>query len=124
MTNNTQNIHSENSYRLTLATSEGTYYFSPEHIVRLKSSSSYTNIYFTNRKPILASKVLKEFEEELAPFGFLRTHKSHLVNRKYVAHVAPDGNIIMNDDSRAEISRRKKTEVLKLLKTNFPIIAN
>ena len=121
---NTTNMFSENSYRLTLATTEGIYYFSPENIVRMKSRSSYTNIYFTNRKPILASKVLKEFEEELAPFGFLRTHKSHLVNKKHIAHVAHDGNIIMNDDSTAELSRRKKTEVLKLLKTRYTFAAN
>jgi len=106
------------NYRLILATSAGTYYFLPEQIVRMKSSSNYTNIYFTNRKPLLTAKVLKEFESELVPFGFLRTHKSHLVNKKYIAHVASDGNIIMNDDSTAEISRRKKPEVLRLLKRN------
>ena len=105
-------------YRLVLATNMGTFYFSPEQIVRMESCSNYTNIFFTDRKPLLASKVLKEFEEALLPFGFLRTHRSHLVNRKYITRIAPDGNIVMEDLSKAEISRRKKAGILKVLRTS------
>jgi two-component system LytT family response regulator len=118
-TNYMQYAITEKDYRLVLATNTGTFYFSPAQIVRMESCSNYTNIFFTDRKPILASKVLKEFEEALVPFGFLRTHRSHLVNRKYITRIANDGNIVMEDLSKAEISRRKKSEVLKLLRTTF-----
>ncbi|MEP6676417.1 MAG: LytTR family DNA-binding domain-containing protein [Ferruginibacter sp.] len=123
MTNN-NNYNNTNAYRLVLATNDGTYYFSPEQIVRMESSSNYTNIYFTDRKPILASKVLKEFEEALLPFGFLRTHRSHLVNRRYITRIANDGNIVMEDLSKAELSRRRKSEVLKMLRKTFLINQN
>ena len=112
----TQNSTNTTDYRLILATEEGTYYFLPEQIVRMKSSSNYTSIYFTHRKPMLAAKVLKEFEVELMPFGFLRTHKSHLVNKNYIACIAQRGNIVMSDASVAELSRRKKPEALRSLK--------
>jgi two-component system LytT family response regulator len=106
-------------YKLALVTNSGTYYFAPEQIIRMQSCSNYTNIYFTDRRPILASRILKDFEEALVPYGFLRTHRSHLVNVKYVTYVGGDGNIIMEDLSRAEISRRKKSEIKKLLNTIF-----
>ena len=109
-------------YKLALATNAGTFFFSPEQIIRMESCSNYTNIFFTDRRPILASKILKEFEEALVPFGFLRTHRSHLVNRRYITHIAGDGCIIMEDMSKAEISRRKKVEIKRLLKN--PLLIN
>ena len=105
------------SSTITLATSEGRYFFNPEEIVRLEASSNYTNIYFTNKKKMLTAKVLKEFAQMLEPLGFLRTHRTHLVNRQYIHCIAPNGNIIMKDASVAEISRRMKREVLKELRS-------
>jgi len=104
-----------NTYKLAVATAEGTYYYSPEDIVRLKASSSYTHIYLTNKKKLLISKVLKEFAIQLEPLGFVRTHRSHLVNRRYILFVNASGNAVMKDESVAEISRRMKPAVMKTL---------
>jgi two-component system LytT family response regulator len=104
------------SLNISIATSEGRYFFSPEEIVRLEASSNYTNIYFTNKKKMLIAKVLKDFAEMLEPFGFLRTHRTHLVNRQHIMCIAPNGNIIMKDASVAEISRRMKSGVMRVLK--------
>jgi two-component system LytT family response regulator len=101
---------------LSIATSEGRYFFNPGEIVRLEASSNYTNIYFLNKKKMLTAKVLKEFVQLLEPFGFVRTHRTHLVNRQHILCITPGGNIIMKDSSVAEISRRMKSEVMKVLK--------
>lgn len=101
---------------ITLATSEGKYFFSPEEIVRLEASSNYTKIYFSNKTKMISAKVLKEFVSMLEPFGFVRTHRTHLVNRQHILCVTPDGNIIMKDSSIAGISRRMKSGVMKVLK--------
>lgn len=101
---------------ITLATAEGRYFISPEEIVRLEASSNYTRIFFTNKTKIISAKVLKEFVEMLMPFGFIRTHRTHLVNRQHILCVTPEGNIIMKDASVAEISRRMKSGVMKVLK--------
>lgn len=100
---------------ILLATARGRYYFAPEEIIRLEASSNYTNIYFSNRKKIVTAKVLKEFVQLLEPLGFVRTHRTHLVNRQHILSVTPEGNIIMRDDSVAEISRRMKSGVMKIL---------
>ena len=107
-----QNITS----KITIATAEGLYFFKPEEIIRLEASSNYTNIFFTNKKKLLTAKVLKEFAALLEPMGFVRTHRTHLVNKQHIAFVGSSGNIIMKDDSVAEISRRMKSGVMKALK--------
>lgn len=100
---------------ISLATSEGRYFFRPDEIIRLEASSNYTNIYFSNRKKMITAKVLKEFAAMLEPFGFVRTHRTHLVNRQHILCVTPQGNIIMKDASVANISRRMKSRVTKAL---------
>lgn len=105
--------------RLAVATSEGLYFFHAGEIVRLEASSNYTYIHFTNRKPMLIAKVLGEYEELLSNVGFVRTHRSHLVNRQYITFIDGKGKIVMEDNSRIEISRRKRKQVLNVLKKNF-----
>ena len=102
--------------KLMVSTLEGLFFLSPDDIIRLEASSNYTHIFFTNRKPLLLSRVLKDFTGILEPLGFLRTHRSHLVNRQHISSIDAGGHIIMYDASRAEISRRKKSEVLKCLR--------
>jgi two-component system LytT family response regulator len=102
--------------KISLTTLAGTYFFAADEIIRLEASRNYTNIYFTNKPKILASKVLKDFVDILEPFGFIRTHRSHLVNKQYIMFVEAGGNMVMQDKSKPEISRRKKSLVLKALK--------
>lgn len=102
--------------KITVATTAGHFFFSAEEIVRLEACSNYTNIYFTNKRKMLTSKVLKEFAEVLEPMGFVRTHRTHLVNKQHIAFVSNNGNIIMKDESVAEISRRMKSNVMKVLR--------
>lgn len=101
--------------RIIVPTAGGRYFFQPEEIIRLEASGAYTLIYFTNKTRMLTARVLKEYETILEPLGFVRTHRSHLVNKRYISFVDGRGSIFMQDESRAEISRRKKNEVLKAL---------
>ncbi len=80
----------------------------PQDIIRLQASSNYTHIFFTNKKKILVPKVLKEFELILEPYGFLRTHRAHLVNQAFIQTINSKGQIVMADQSKALLSRRKK----------------
>lgn len=93
----------------------GIHFIHPDQIIRLEADSNYTYIHVCDRKPLLMAKVLSEYEHLLEPFGFIRTHRSHLVNSKHVADVNIKGEIIMDDESRAGISRRKRKKVLDCL---------
>ena len=103
------------SEKIVIATSEGRFFFHPEEIIRLEASSNYTNIFFTNKKKMLSSTVLKKYAAMLEPMGFVRTHRTHLVNRQHIMCITPGGSIIMKDASTAEISRRKKSGIIKTL---------
>jgi len=110
----TENPATFTSYRLPVSDLRKIYYFLPQQIIRLEASDNYTLIYFDGRPPFVVSKVLKCYEEVLKPFGFVRTHRSHIVNRSYIKCIHSD-TIIMQDASVAELSRRKKHEVIKEL---------
>lgn len=95
----------------------GIHYFSPEQIIRLEAESNYTFIFIDQQKPIIMAKVLGAYEAMLSPFGFIRTHRSHLINTRHIQSIDHD-RIVMDDMSEAEISRRKRKEVLEVL--NLP----
>ncbi len=103
-------------FKLAISTAEGVHFFNPEEIIRLEGVSNYTRFHFTNRKPLLSSKTLKEYEDILQSNSFIRTHKSHLINYHYVKSYHTDNVLLMTDDSMVEISRRRKEEVLQVLK--------
>ena len=96
----------------------GFYAFQPDQIIRLEADSNYTFIHVRDRKPILMAKVLSAYESLLAPFGFIRTHRSHLVNSLHINAVDHSGQIIMDDNSVAELSRRKRKTVYRMLIQN------
>lgn len=87
-------------------------------IIRCQGESNYTHLYFTDKKPLLVAKSLIEFEELLAEYGFIRIHKTHLVNLHHVCSFTKnDGGILnlSNGDSVC-ISRRRKDSTLAQLK--------
>jgi two-component system LytT family response regulator len=93
----------------------GIHFFSIDQIIRLEADSNYTYIYTTLHKPILMAKVMCAYEDLLRPLGFIRTHRSHLINTKHIASVQ-GYEIIMDDMSKPGISRRKRKEVFQSLK--------
>ena len=102
------------TYRLPLADKKGIYYFMPNEIIRLEAKNVYTLIYFDGQPPFMVSKVLKIYEELLKPYGFVRTHRSHLVNKQYIRCIKTD-SIVMQDASIAELSRRNKKSIMQQL---------
>lgn len=107
----------QTGFKLALSTTEGVFFFVPSEIVRLEGENNYTRFYFASQKPMLVSKTLKEYEEILAEHDFIRAHKSHLVNKKFVKHLDKEGLLWLTDGSHIVVSRRKKEEVLKELST-------
>ena len=85
-------------------------------VVRLQGSSNYTIIYFSNRKKLITTKVLHIYETFLASKGFIRIHKTHLVNVHCISKIDALGNIFLNDGSIITIARRRRKEVLLQLK--------
>ncbi len=109
-------LQKEEQFRLALPTKEGVYFLFPHEITRCEALGNYTKFYVTGNKQYTISKTLGEYEELLAPYRFIRTHKSHLVNRAFISFVDHDGFVTLKDSTKIEVSRRRKEDVLKALK--------
>lgn len=94
-------------------------YVEIKRILRCLGESNYTYIFLTDGTKIMISKSLVEYEEILEDYGFIRTHKSHLVNLMHViSYIKSDGGyLLLSDKSSVPVSRRKKESVLEKLKT-------
>jgi len=105
-------------HKIAIKSTDGTHFFLVRDIIRLEADSSYTHIFLTNGKRFTASKTLKYMEEMLDGQGFLRTHKTHLINTAYLRQVNADHSIVtMSDGSAVEVARRKKDEIKGYLKS-------
>ncbi|WP_395043616.1 LytR/AlgR family response regulator transcription factor [Flavobacterium sp.] len=107
----------DNFKRIALSNSDGIHLLDIVDIIRCESDDNYTKFYIKNRKPILISKTLKEYEEMLTEHGFARIHQSHLINLSYVkSYLKKDGGfVIMNDDVQLPISQRKREQIQAIL---------
>lgn len=88
---------------------------SVEDIMFCKSDKGYTTFYLKDKREILVSKGLIEYESILVPFGFIRCHQSYLVNFQYVKKYYREGILQMQNDEQIPVSSRKREEVLKYL---------
>ena len=109
-------MQTNNHFTLGLQTTKGVEFFLPEYIIRLEAKSNYTKIFFADHSPLLYAKVLKDFEPALIPYGFVRVHRSHLINPFYIHALSNDGEITMRNATVITISKRKKTIVMKTLR--------
>lgn len=104
------------NFKLALSTLEGVFFFEPEEILYCEGENNYTRFTFIKHKPMLVSKTLGEYEDLLGEHGFLRIHKSYMVNAKYVSKVDREGSVMMNDGKQLVISKRRKEMVMNRLR--------
>ena len=87
-------------------------------IIRCESESNYTTFYLKSGEKLIVSKTLKEFDELLTPYNFLRVHQSHLINLDEIkSFIKSDGGYIrMKDGASISISRQRRNYVMEVLK--------
>lgn len=81
-----------------------------ENIIRLEACSNYTQFYLNHTaKPVLTSKTLKHYVNELSSETFVRPHQSHLVNRSFIHRfvLKPKPYLILKEGCKIGVSRRR-----------------
>ena len=68
---------------ITIKNSEGHFFMQLDEIAYIKSDSNCCRVYKANGSMMFITKTLKEIESILPP-PFIRVHKSHIVNAKYI----------------------------------------
>ena len=101
--------------RIAIPTLEGFQLLQASSVIRCEADSNYTRLFLKNKSKITTTKSLKEMEEMLEDYSFIRVHHSHLVNineiEKYIR--GEGGYLLMTDGSSVNVSRSRKELLLK-----------
>lgn len=106
-----------NEKKIVLKDNEAIHFIRVQDIIRCEADGAYTKFVVTNSTPILISKSLKEYDDLLTPFGFIRCHHSHLVNTTKIMKFdkTDGGSLILENNEYIPVSQRKKDQVLEYL---------
>ncbi|MEN0002945.1 MAG: LytTR family DNA-binding domain-containing protein [Bacteroidota bacterium] len=104
--------------KMSISALDGIYFVSISDIVRFEAEDNYTHIYLKSGERLTASRTIKSYEDLLTPFNFFRVHKRHVINLNYMRKfVKGDGGyLIMDDEMKIEVSRRRRPLFLEQLK--------
>ncbi len=104
--------------KIVLNTQEATFIIDVADIVRCEADRNYTRFFLTDKRRILVSGGLKEYEEALKEHHFIRSHHSHLINTALIDRLEKrnGGVLLLKDGSEVPVSTRKYPELTELLK--------
>src|SRR6056297_1590114 len=102
--------------KIVLKTSDSIYLVDISDIIYCVSDNSYTTFYLKDKKEILVSKSIKEYEKLLESYNFFRSHQSYLVNLHFIRKIdkTNGGSIILNNKKEIPISHRRKQALLDI----------
>ena len=88
----------------------------PELIHYVQAHSNYSTFYLSDGNRIVVSKTLGSFVNFLSKFGFIRCHRSFLVNTKSIRRIVRSKSmvLILSQDSKIPVSRRHRKPLLDL----------
>ena len=85
-------------------------------IIRIEASSSYSKMFLTGGRTMVVTIVLKSLEEMLLDKGFVRVHRSHLVNSTSIqAYNSSNMKLVLRNNEQITISRRRSMDIRKRL---------
>lgn len=100
-------ITSSENKKITVNTLDGVLFIEINKLIHLEADNVYTTLYLEDGSRIVASKSLKDFEDRLNKSGFIRIHKSHLINVAFIKKFYKGDNayLVMQDDSMIPVSK-------------------
>ena len=115
--NSNKNKNSGSFGKIILKTTEAIYVVGIEDIIQCESENNYTTFYLNSGKKLLVSRTLKEYDDLLSEVGFIRVHRSHLINSRHIDYFdkRDGGSVVMKDNSRVPVSSRKKDQLISTI---------
>lgn len=106
--------------KLTLPGINGHEIIDIDSIIYIHGENNYSFFHLDPPKNLVVAKTLKEYEELLSPNGFIRIHKSYIINLSYLKTIkkldVPE--VILRNGDCLPISRRRMPELLEWVKKN------
>ena len=91
-------------------TLEGFQWSQASDIIRCEADGNYTHLFLKNKTKTTTTRNLKEMEEMLEDYSFIRVHNSYIVNinetERYIR--GEGGYLVMSDGSSVNVSRSRK----------------
>jgi len=109
-----------NEIRLRFLTTNGYIIFSPDELIFCKATGYYTELYLTNHRNEISHLSLLKFEEKMAPYGFLRIGRTHMINPKYIKRIFKKATTITLSSDGIEYELKAGKDQLKKL-SNFEL---
>lgn len=92
---------------ITIHHHEGLEILPIHEIIRCEGWEKYTYFYMPDKK-ILSTQNIGKYKEILISNGFFHAHKSHIVNRRVISGYDKEGFLILSDQTRIPLARRRK----------------
>jgi two-component system LytT family response regulator len=102
--------------KISLSTADKIHLINVDDIIRCESDNYYTIIFFKDGTSLMVSKTLKEIDQRLEEYDFVRTHKSHLVNMRCIKNFIKDEMmVVLTNDVKIPVSKRKKEKIMEVI---------
>ncbi|MBW6492526.1 MAG: LytTR family DNA-binding domain-containing protein [Lentimicrobium sp.] len=103
--------------KIILRTNENIYLLDVQEIIHCYADGNYTVFETSRGEKIMVSKILKEYDDLLADSGFLRVHRSHLINLKHIRRLSKmdGGAVVMSNGTEVPVSASGKERLLELI---------
>ncbi len=95
-----------------LATQSGVIFINLNDIILAEAINNYVKFYLDSGKSVIASRNLKELQELLESYNFLRVHRSYIINLKKIKkYLQNDGLLSMNNDMEIPVARPQRQKL-------------
>ena len=118
---NIRQKQSPHAMKLCLPSLRGFQVVDLSDILYAEAAGNYTNFHFAGHNTVCTSKAIHEYETLLDDAGFVRIHKSYLVNLLHVKEYirGEGGSVILSNNKELEVSRRKKDVFIARMKSFY-----
>ena len=108
----------QNDQKLKIKEKSQISFIEMSEILYLQCEGYLTTIYLVNKTSVAIAKLLKDFEDELTQFGFLRVNHYTLINVRHIntLKICKQQRVVFINDVEIKISRRKLHLLKELLK--------
>lgn len=102
--------------KIAIPVTDGLEFVEIKNILYCQSQNNYTTIFLKNGESLFISKTLKDVENSLKRFMFIRVHQSFLINPSYMQkYIRNDGGyILMSNDQRIPLSSSKRALIAEV----------
>ena len=101
--------------KITLNTDGKLVFLENDDILYAESDGNYSTLFLADGRKIVLTKKLKEVDHLLPGDTFFRIHNSYIINlEKVKEYLKTDGYVILEQNHKIPVSRKKKSEFLDL----------